>query len=79
MDTKMNKAFWAEVNDCHKYLATGGLGDIQGITQMAVDMGAPKVQNDTALEWAILELAFEGLNARRKLPSQSEGEDSSDD
>ena len=75
----MNDKFWDEVKDCHEYLATGGLGEVQGFVQMFADMGEEKVQNDTTLEWAILELAAEGLSQRRKLERKSDGEDRPDE
>lgn len=70
--------FEEEVKECHKYLSTGGLGEVIGIVEYYALLGQEKVQNDTALELAILELAAEGLKARSKLPSGATGPDTPD-
>lgn len=54
------------VKDCHEYLASGGLGEVVGFTLMYAEAGSEKIQNDVDLEFAILELAMEGLEARNK-------------
>lgn len=77
-DNGMNNQFTAEVKECHEYLRTGGLGEVMGFVSNYAAMGHKKVQNDTALEWAILELAAEGLKARSKLPSGADGPDTPD-
>lgn len=60
------------IEGCRKYLASGGLGEVIGFTSMYADMGHEKVQNDTDLMLAILELAQWGLNTQVK---SIEGED----
>lgn len=64
-----------EMEDCREYLASGGLGEVIGFTSMYADMGHEKVQNDTALMLAILELAQLGLSTQAK---SSEGKDAID-
>lgn len=60
------------VKDCHEYLATGGLGEVTGLTLMYAQSGPEKIQNDIDLEFAILELAQEGLNARKRRPTDTD-------
>lgn len=55
-----------DIDDCLAYLKTGGLGEVIGFTQLYADMGHEKVQNDTDLTLAILELAAIGLETLKE-------------
>lgn len=46
------------------YLETGGLGEVIGLTQMALDMNEPKVQMDTDMAMALCLLASEAIKQR---------------
>lgn len=51
--------------DSYEYLATGGLDEVIGFTDLARKVGHHKVQSDTDMMTAILMLAAEALEARK--------------
>lgn len=53
------------VEDAKKYLETGGLGEVIGLTSMAMDAKQPKVQMDTDMAMALCLLADEALKRRK--------------
>lgn len=54
----------ADVAGATKYLETGGLGEVIGLTQMAIDMNQPKVQLSADMAMALCLLADETLKRR---------------
>ena len=54
----------ADVAGAKEYLETGGLGEVIGLTQMAIDMDQPKVQLDADMAMALCLLADETLKRR---------------
>lgn len=48
------------------YLAIGGMGEVIGFTDLAREMGQPKVQMDTDMAMALCILASEALKARQQ-------------
>lgn len=61
---KVNDNLPSEIADAMDYLLTGGLGEVIGLTEMAAEMGHPKVQSDTDMMRAVLILASEAADAR---------------
>lgn len=55
----------SDVDEAKKYLETGGLGEVIGLTLVATQMGQPKVQMDTDMAIALCLLADEALKRRR--------------
>jgi hypothetical protein len=53
------------IDDATEYLATGGLGEVIGLTSMAIAAGDPKVQMDADMAMALCLLADEALKRRR--------------
>lgn len=53
-----------DAREADNYLATGGLGEVIGLTLAAAQMKRPKVQSDTDMMLALCMLADEGLKAR---------------
>lgn len=53
------------VEEATEYLATGGLGEVIGLTDMAREMSEPKVQMNTDMAMALCLLADEALKARK--------------
>lgn len=54
-----------KIKDALKYLETGGLGEVYGLTDMAWQMGQPKVQSDTDIVMALCVLAQEAIQIRQ--------------
>lgn len=54
----------SDVQEAQRYLETGGLGEVIGLTQMAIDMKQPKVQMDADMAMALCLLADETLKRR---------------
>lgn len=54
----------AKVHDAQKYLADGGLGEVIGLTDMAIKAERPKVQMDSEMAMALCLLAAEALRRR---------------
>lgn len=50
-----------EVQSALEYLKTGGLGEVAGLTELAMNAGHPKVMSDTTMAMALCELAAEAL------------------
>ncbi len=57
-----------EQNSLH-YLRTGGLGEVAGLTELAMNSGHPKVTSDTTMAMALCILAAEGLKRPIKASS----------
>lgn len=53
-----------DVREVDNYLATGGLGEVIGLTLATMQAGLPKVQMDSDMALALCILADEGLKAR---------------
>jgi hypothetical protein len=53
-----------DVEFAGRYLETGGLGEVIGFTDMALQSDQPKVQMDTDMAMALCILASEALNRR---------------
>lgn len=54
----------ASVDEATKYLANGGLGEVIGLTHIAMQSQQPKVQMDTDMAMALCILADETLQRR---------------
>lgn len=54
-----------DIDAATKYLETGGLGEVIGLTDMAIRMDQPKVQMDADMAMALCLLASEALSRRR--------------
>lgn len=54
----------ADVAEATEYLTTGGLGELIGLTQMAIDMHCKKVQLNADIAMALCLLADEALKRR---------------
>lgn len=54
-----------DVEGASDYLATGGLGEVIGLTSIAMQMGQPKVQMDADMAMALCLLADEALKFRQ--------------
>ena len=52
------------VKEATKYLETGGLGEVIGLTEMALTLGHPKVQMDSDMAMALCLLAHETIQRR---------------
>lgn len=55
----------ADLKEAMDYLETGGLGEVAGMAQIALDAGHPKVQMDSDMAVALCALALEAINKRR--------------
>ena len=55
-----------DIKGATDYLATGGMGEVIGFTDMAMKMKQPKVQMDADMAMALCLLASEALKARDK-------------
>ena len=55
-----------QIADAIKYLETGGLGEVIGLTSIAIGNLAPKVQMDTDMAMALCLLADEAIKARHR-------------
>ena len=55
-----------DVDEAKKYLETGGLGEVIGLTFVAVEMNEEKVQMDTDMAVALCLLADEALKSRKR-------------
>lgn len=53
-----------KIEEARKYLETGGLGEVVGLTDMAIQAGQPKVQMDSDMAMALCILANEALTRR---------------
>lgn len=56
-----------DLNEARRYLETGGLGEVIGMTDMARQMSQPKVQSDTDMAMALCLMASEALEMRKAL------------
>jgi hypothetical protein len=54
----------AKIDEAKAYLADGGLGEVIGLTSMAIQSGQPKVQMDADMAMALCLLADETLKRR---------------
>lgn len=54
----------ADIESAKSYLETGGLGEVIGLTDIAIQMDQPKVQMDADMAMALCLLASEALNRR---------------
>ena len=52
------------VAEAKVYLETGGLGEVVGLTSLAIEMDQPKVEMDSDMAMALCILAQEALNRR---------------
>lgn len=55
----------ADIEAAKAYLETGGLGEVIGLTDIAIRMDQPKVQMDSDMAMALCLLASEALSRRR--------------
>jgi len=53
------------VEEAKTYLETGGLGEVIGLTSVAIGAGQEKVQMDASMAMALCILASEALKRRR--------------
>lgn len=53
-----------DIKAAKRYLETGGLGEVVGLTELSMSQGFRKVQSDTDMAMALCLLAAEGLQAR---------------
>jgi len=53
-----------DVDEAMRYLTTGGLGEVIGMTSWSLSDGVRKVQMDTDMAMALCLLASEALEAR---------------
>lgn len=53
-----------KIDEAKSYLETGGLGEVIGLTDMAMQAGQPKVQMDADMAMALCLLADEALRRR---------------
>lgn len=56
------------VREALKYLRSGGLGEVIGITSFSLEFGHPKIQSDTAMAMALCLLAQDALDAANTEP-----------
>lgn len=56
----------ADIEEATKYLETGGLGEVIGLTSMAIEMAQPKIQMDSDMAMALCLLADEAIKARKR-------------
>jgi hypothetical protein len=54
----------SDVEEAKRYLETGGLGEVIGLTSISLEAGAPKVQMDTDMAMALCLLADETIKRR---------------
>lgn len=54
-----------DIEEATKYLETGGLGEVIGLTDVAIQMKKQKVQMDADMAMALCLLADEALKRRR--------------
>lgn len=54
-----------DIKAAKDYLETGGLGEVIGFTQIAIDHDQPKVQMDTDMAMALCLLASEAIKRRK--------------
>lgn len=55
----------SSVTEAISYLEDGGMGEVFGLTHMALGHGEPTVQSDTSMAMALCILAAEAIQARR--------------
>lgn len=55
----------SDIDEAKKYLETGGLGEVIGLTSIAIEMKQPKVQMDADMAMALCLLANETLQRRK--------------
>lgn len=55
----------ADIEEAKRYLETGGLGEVIGLTSVAMEAGSPKVQMDSDMAMALCLLADEALKRRK--------------
>jgi hypothetical protein len=55
----------SDIEEAKKYLETGGLGEVIGLTQLAIQNYQPKVQMDADLAMALCLLADETIKRRQ--------------
>lgn len=55
----------ANVQDAKAYLVTGGLGEVAGMADLALQMSQPQVQMDTGMAIALCQLAQTGVESYR--------------
>lgn len=55
----------SDIDEAKSYLETGGLGEVIGLTDIAIKMGQPKVQMDADMAMALCMLANETLQRRK--------------
>lgn len=53
-----------DVDEATRYLTTGGLAEVIGLTEMTRQLNQPKVQMDTDMAMALCLLADEALKRR---------------
>lgn len=53
------------IEDATRYLETGGMGEVIGLTSVALDMSQPKIQMDSDMAMALCLLADETLKRRK--------------
>jgi len=54
-----------DFKEATEYLETGGIGEVYGLAEMSLRLGAPKVQIDADMAMALCLLANEALNRRK--------------
>lgn len=55
----------SDIEEAKKYLETGGLGEVIGLTSLALEMKQPKVQMDSDMAMALCLLADETIKRSR--------------
>lgn len=53
------------IKEATEYLETGGLGEVIGLADVAIQMGQPKVQMDAEMAMALCILANETIQRRK--------------
>lgn len=53
------------IEDATRYLETGGMGEVIGLTSVALDLNQPKIQMDSDMAMALCLLADETLKRRK--------------
>lgn len=67
-----------DIKEATRYLETGGLGEVIGLTSIAIHHKQPKVQMDSDMAMALCLLADEALKLRaRSAPDPLPSEESS--
>lgn len=59
------EAVMSDIDEAKAYLETGGLGEVVGLTDLAIKAGQTKVQMDAGMAMALCILANEALRRRR--------------